>query len=305
VESQCTSGRRHDIKGATYVVESTWHAGGVTLSGRIADPEGQQVATILALHGGGYSAGYWDQRTEPDSSLLVVGAALGYRVLAIDRPGYGASHGLVGEAVRAGAQARILLDLIEQLSADSLPVFVIGHSMGAVVAVHMAASPRGSILAGIDISGLPLGMPEGLVDTESLERLDFLPTSTIEFRRRLFYGPEGTFLPVILEEDATISRPVPAAEIIDAAECDTVTPALATGITVPVQITRADDERSSIGGPEWLDRCGALFTASPRVSLHYQLCSGHNISLHRVARAYHLRAIAFFDECWRRYKGGD
>jgi hypothetical protein len=28
----------------------------------------------------------------------------------------------------------------------------------------------------------------------------------------------------------------------------------------------------------------------------WQRASGHNISLHHVARAYHLRAIAFFDE---------
>lgn len=28
----------------------------------------------------------------------------------------------------------------------------------------------------------------------------------------------------------------------------------------------------------------------------WQVASGHNISLHLVARAYHLRAIAFFDE---------
>ena len=28
----------------------------------------------------------------------------------------------------------------------------------------------------------------------------------------------------------------------------------------------------------------------------WQRASGHNISLHHVARAYHLRALAFFDE---------
>jgi hypothetical protein len=53
---------------------------------------------------------------------------------------------------------------------------------------------------------------------------------------------------------------------------------------------------SSGGGREGLESCGALFTSSPRVELAWQLASGHNISLHRVARAYHLRAIAFFDE---------
>jgi hypothetical protein len=45
-----------------------------------------------------------------------------------------------------------------------------------------------------------------------------------------------------------------------------------------------------------VERCGGLFTSSPRVVLEWQRDSGHNISLHRVARAYHLRAVAFFDE---------
>jgi hypothetical protein len=168
--------------------------------------------------------------------------------------------------------------------------------MGAVVALQMSAAPGDVRIDGIDISGLPWGMAEGLVDPSALEQLDFLPASTPGFRRDLFYGPDGTFDPAVLDEDAVISRPVPAAEIIDAGECTATAPALAAEVTVPIQITRADDERSSVGGPEWLDGCGSLFTASPRVSLHYQVASGHNISLHKVARAYHLRALAFFDE---------
>ena len=63
-----------------------------------------------------------------------------------------------------------------------------------------------------------------------------------------------------------------------------------------VRITRAESHVSSGGGREGLESCGALFTSSPRVELAWQRASGHNISLHHVARAYHLRAIAFFDE---------
>jgi hypothetical protein len=50
------------------------------------------------------------------------------------------------------------------------------------------------------------------------------------------------------------------------------------------------------GGRDGLERYGALFTSSPRAVPEWQRASGHNISLHRVARAYHLRAVAFFDE---------
>lgn len=58
----------------------------------------------------------------------------------------------------------------------------------------------------------------------------------------------------------------------------------------------AEFENSSNGGPAVLARGVSLFTNSPRVVSHLQVGSGHNISLHKVARAYHLRALAFFDE---------
>jgi pimeloyl-ACP methyl ester carboxylesterase len=137
----------------------TWSACGLDLSG-LEGPVESPLATILALHGGGYSAAYWDHPLDRTASLLKLGPSVGYRVVAIDRPGYGASRGLTGDDVRISRQAEVILEVANQIRCDS----------------------------------------------------------------------------------------------------------------------------------------GALFTRSPRVALQWQVASGHNISLHRVARAYHLRAIAFFDE---------
>jgi pimeloyl-ACP methyl ester carboxylesterase len=278
---------------------SMWRVTGLRLSGTDTVPATAPKATIVAIHGGGYSAGYWDNPLDPAASLLNLGAALGYRVIAIDRPGYGASHGLVGDDVRMARQAEIILDLIDALRADTdagAAVFLIGHSMGAVLALHIAASARASAIAAVDISGLPFVFDGGLADKVQLASLDFLPASSMEYRRGLFYGPDGTFDLGMLAAEVRLIRPIPAAEIIDAVECPQSTPLLARKVTAPVQITRAEFEASSGGGREGLERCGALFTSSPRVDLAWQRASGHNISLHRVARAYHLRAIAFFDE---------
>jgi pimeloyl-ACP methyl ester carboxylesterase len=104
---------------------------GQRLSGKDTRPAGAPRATIVALHGGGYSAGYWDHPLDPAASLHTLGSALGYRVVAIDRPGYGASHGLVRDSVRADRQTEIVLDLIDMLQADGdtgAAVFIIGHS---------------------------------------------------------------------------------------------------------------------------------------------------------------------------------
>lgn len=278
---------------------SVWPVGGLRLSGTDALAGSTPRATIVALHGGGYSARYWDHPLDPAASLLALGPALGYRVVAIDRPGYGASHGLLGDDVRMGRQAEIVLDLVDALQADTdtgAAIFLIGHSMGSVLALHIAASARGSAIAAMEISGLPFVFDDSLADKEQLASLDFLPANSPDYRRDLFYGPDGTFDPDMITAEERLIRPIPAAEIIDAVECPQSTPVLAPKITVPVQITRADFDASSGGGREGLERCGALFTSSPMVVLGWQRASGHNISLHRVARAYHLRAVAFFDE---------
>ena len=48
-------------------------------------------AVIVAIHGGGTTAIYFDCPGHPAFSLLRRGAAAGYTVVAIDRPGYGSS----------------------------------------------------------------------------------------------------------------------------------------------------------------------------------------------------------------------
>lgn len=279
--------------------ESVWPVGSLRLSGTDCRPGRAPRATIVALHGGGYSARYWDHPLDPSASLLTVGPALGYRVVAIDRPGYGASHGLVGDDVRAARQAELITDLVDVLRADAdtgAAVFLIGHSMGSVLALHVAASARASSIAAVDISGLPFVFDGSLADKERLGGLDFLPSNSPGFRRDLFYGPDGTFDPEMISAEESLIRPIPAAEIIDAVECPEAASVLAPNVTVPIQITRAEFEASSGGGREGLERLGALFTSSSRVVIAWQRASGHNISLHHVARAYHLRALAFFDE---------
>lgn len=65
---------------------------GVAMSARVAEaPEPRAV--LVALHGGAVTSGYFDAPGR--LSLLRAGAAAGFTVVALDRPGYGssASHG--------------------------------------------------------------------------------------------------------------------------------------------------------------------------------------------------------------------
>jgi hypothetical protein len=68
-------------------------------------------------------------------------------------------------------------------------------------------------------------------------------------------------------------------------------------VRVPVRYTIADHELWWDVSPATLDEFVAMFTSSPRVEVAHQPAAGHNISLGRTARAYHLRAAAFAEEC--------
>lgn len=63
---------------------------GTTITGRRARADGPS-GLVVALHGGGYDARYWHASDEHQASLLRLGAALGFEVVAVDRPGNRAS----------------------------------------------------------------------------------------------------------------------------------------------------------------------------------------------------------------------
>jgi pimeloyl-ACP methyl ester carboxylesterase len=279
-------------------------AGNYTLSGLLARPEGfEQVGIILALHGGGYRAGYWDCPHPSGSSLLTLGASLGYAVLAIDRPGYGATGGLGPKSMCLETQAEVIFDAIEhwiKKTGTTGPLFVIGHSIGGILTLLMAASSRGNrLLAGVDVSGVPLQFTAESATVMARQPIDtdYLPDISPDFARNLFFGPDGSFEASALVFDRSLAASVPTAEYLDARDAPRTLPLKMREIRVPVQYTMPEFEQSSETGAVILDTARGYLTSSRRVLTHLQAGAGHNISLHKVARAYHLRSLAFFDEC--------
>lgn len=131
-------------------------SGGATLSGIVAEPAGAPRALIVAVHGAGTHAGYFDATTAPGLSLLELGSSLGFTVWAPDRPGIGASADLPDEEVVLFPQAALLLDAIDAFTFEhgcGAGIFLVGHSYGLKVALTMAADQRGREVLGIDGSG--------------------------------------------------------------------------------------------------------------------------------------------------------
>ncbi|MFE3197316.1 alpha/beta hydrolase [Embleya sp. NPDC059237] len=300
---------------------------GTTLSGLLARPEAgvRPRGLLLAIHGGGSRAAYWHRDGAPDGSLLLLGAALGWTVLAIDRPGYGASAGLDRARQGLDAQADALFALVEELTTGALdtapnpgevpggdsatpaddpaaparlPVFVVAHSMGAVLALRMGADKRGHDLLGLAVAGVPLRYtPARLAEFAAVPTEgDFVP-STGGAAPDAFFGPPGSYDPALLTRAGRVVAPVPMAEFVDVRESPNTLPDVLARVTPAVHWTVAEFERSHPSGPEVPALARESLRRARTVETYTQRGVGHNISLHHAARAYHLRVLTFAEEC--------
>jgi pimeloyl-ACP methyl ester carboxylesterase len=268
------------------------------LSGIEAVPVTEPRCVVIAVHGSGYGSRYWDL-PEPLSSLLRLGRDLGFRVIAVDRPGYGAASGIGPEQLGVDAQAGVLGALTARIHAEApaVPVFLMGHSFGALLVVRVAAGEAADCVAAIDVAGLPVQWrPEVRATVEARLRGEPSAFSSWQSRLALYFGPAGTFDPHVLDLDRALLRRVPRREIEESLDSAQVLQEYAPLVRMPVQYTVAQYEGSIAGGQLALSRGSALFSAAPRVAAHLQTNAGHNVSLHKVGRAYHLRAFTFFEE---------
>ncbi len=278
-------------------------ADGAKLSALIRLPTDRPFrGLIVALHGGGYSAGYWDCPVD-GLSLLDLAADLGWATIALDRPGYCASQSLAPERLGLAAQAEIIFDVIESWCAEQGyrgSVALIGHSVGGILALMMAAHSRSARLAAVDVLGVPFRYPAspGADAVHALEPTDgFVGGLDKAARRALLFGPPGSFDEAVLNYDSLYGRPMPYPELIDGLAAPAIWSDVLPRIGLPAQISLAEHETMQVTGPELAAELRRLLGGNPRARIRIQAGTGHNASLHRIARAYHLNAIAFFEEC--------
>src|SRR5579859_2146229 len=78
---------------------------------------GRGKPLIAALHGGTYTARYYDVAGSARGTFLDVATAAGYPVVCFDRPGYGGSTALPPDQNTFGRHAALLADAIAQAAA--------------------------------------------------------------------------------------------------------------------------------------------------------------------------------------------
>ena len=123
---------------------STAHDG-LRLFERSWSPVGEPRALVAILHGGGEHSGRYGHVAERLT-------AAGFRVDAFDQRSHGRSERVRGVALQCDDAAHLVEDTAAWLAlrGGTVPVFVIGHSMGGLVATALAIDRR------LDVAGLVL-----------------------------------------------------------------------------------------------------------------------------------------------------
>lgn len=275
--------------------------GGFRITGKAATaavpPEGRPI--ILAIHGGTYTCDYFDV---PGYSLLDRAQRQGFDVIALDRPGYRGSTPLpdAPDLIRKNADhlTGALPGILRHLGAGQAPVFIIAHSIGAAIAITMAASRRPWTLAGLAISGVGATTP-----AESAEAYAHLPETYLvelspEMKDAVMFGPPDSHPADMPRASHVAHTTVPRSELTDITGGwkDRVA-SLAAAIEVPVHYRQGEHEKLWLNGPDIVDRFGRLFSRSPRVDVAMVANAGHCIDFHHAGAAFQDGQLAFAARC--------
>ena len=278
-----------------------------TVDGRIiaalaAGPaSGRGKPLIAALHGGTYTARYFDVAASPQGTFMDAAAASGYQVVSFDRPGYGGSPALAPADNTFGRHAHLLAGAIAQAAArfSTEGVFLVGHSIGGMIAMMISAGETDFRLIGMSVTGMGAvirrgGPAHALASLPADETVD-LP---YDQRDQVMFGPASTWTAAAVEAAHASYAPAPVRELIQAPQWpDEHLPGLAPRVTVPVHNALAEFDALWDSSPANVEQFAKLLTAAPFVDASIARATGHSIDHHILGHALHLRQLAFAEEC--------
>jgi len=271
---------------------------GVPMSALVAEAPDPR-AVIVAIHGGGTTAQYFDCPGHPESSLLRTGAAHGYTVIAIDRPGYGSSAAYPEAVAEPEQRVALVYGAVHRVLGDrprGAGLFLMAHSGGCELALRMAAeasAEQRDDLIGIELAGTGRRYHSAARDILKAATRDHRPAGL----RELLWHPAELYPPEVLS-GTTVYHGAPPYEnqmVSNWARQDF--PAIAPAVRVPVQFSVAEHEKVWLSDPPALAEIASLFSGAPLFQINERPGSGHNISLGHTAADYHQTVFSFADSC--------
>ena len=274
--------------------------GNVKLSGRfLPATNGTPRALIVALHGGTYTSKYFDT---PSSALLEFCASLGYSIIALDRPGYGTATSVPFDQLSFDGQVPILRQALAEVwqtyGQQSAGMFLIGHSIGGMIALLLAAEKPHEYLLGMNMTGSgALYNEQTKVAFASLVSDEPTVMMNIAIKLRAMYGPEWSYPTEQAQYDPQRDVPTAAVELAEAQLWAARLPGVAAQVRVPVQFIVPEHDHIWRPDAEALGHVADMFSAAPFVDVGVQRMAGHSVELHTLARAFYMKVLSFAEEC--------
>ncbi|TPG33109.1 alpha/beta hydrolase [Mycolicibacterium hodleri] len=267
--------------------------GAVPMSALVAEVA-EPRAVIVALHGGATSAQYFDCPGQPRLSLLRMAASQGYTVVALDRPGYGASALYQDEMSDAERRVELAFGAVDKIvgSTRGAGMFVMAHSAGCELGLRMAVDERSHGVVGVEVAGTGLRYNAEAKDVISQASTTSRPAGL----RDLLWQPTELYPAEVLTGALSAQGSAYEAEVTGNWPRRDF-PVVAAQVTVPVQFSVAAHEGVWESTPQALSDIAALFTSAPGVRINEMADSGHNLSVGLTAATYHARVLSFVDEC--------
>lgn len=265
-------------------------ADGIPMSALVGEaPEPRAV--VVALHGGATTSAYFDCPGHPELSLLRAGVAAGFTVVALDRPGYGASAPYPEAMARPEQRLSLAFGALERI-VGSQDLFLVGHSMGCELAVRMATADPGKRVVGISLAGTGRRYRRAA--------FDILKDASTEHRprglRELLWEPARLYPADVIGNGLSSGGTAYEGDVVKSWSSHDF-PQLAAKVEVPAQFIAGDHENVWEADAEALAAIGAMFGAAPRVDVGVLPDSGHNLSVGHTAAEYHQRVLSFAGEC--------
>lgn len=254
---------------------------------------------LVALHGGTYTSEYFSVAGGPAGSFLDIAARNGFAVLTVDRPGYGMSTLLPEEENTFARQAEILDEVIAEVLNEwpAAGVVLVGHSIGGMVSLEIAARHPRWPLIGVTTSGNGARIPAG----GAAEALGSLPLSgvvdlPVPERDGVMFGPAGSFTEAARDAAHGSYAPTPFVELVRAPvwareRLSTV----AAAVQVPVLTVLAAHDALWDSSAEARADYESRFTVP--VSAPVLPGTGHSVDHHLMGAALDLMQLGFAQEC--------
>lgn len=249
----------------------------VHLAATLHLPDGMDEAPthlLFALHGGGYTRGYWDPAfADASYSFARFFTGRGKAVLAVDMLGMGESsrpepENRLSRAKISAAHAAALAEVRARFG-PSISVTGIGHSMGGMMIIDQAAT-HGAIDRVAVLGWANEAMVLGDTDVATLQA-GLIPSGYLagprERMRKLFYWPDVPAALILADEAAGSTTP---ATLGRSALTPGIVHTAAARIAVPVLVVHSEIDTSPAP-----DKEPGYFSSSPDVELQRLLNSAH------------------------------